>query len=170
MRRFAAFDHDLLAGLIAGLRVYRMCRENGRDERSIIVLGASRTSFFRVLNHVSKGPLDLSRRDNGTQPGILTPGADRRTIRPERAVDANVSDDATNETSGTVSLPPLQGGPSIWRFLGLKPQARSSHPFGINPKPARGPSPMHPLQAECNPSHCRMSFIFVAVCTIVRLS
>jgi hypothetical protein len=56
---------------------------------------------------------DLSRRDDRTEPGVLTPGTDKRRIRPGTMADR-------------------QGGFVMWIIPGLKPRAESFYPFGIS--------------------------------------
>jgi hypothetical protein len=80
------------------------------------------------------GLSDLSRRDDRTEPGVLTPGTDKRTIRPEGAVGLIVTSHM-RKRSGTDCLPPFQGGFVMWIIPGLKPPAQSYHPFGISSVP-----------------------------------
>jgi hypothetical protein len=49
---------------------------------------------------------DLSRRDDRTQPGVLTPGTDKRTVCPEGAVGWIVTRQMRRR-SGTECLPPF---------------------------------------------------------------
>ena len=74
---------------------------------------------------------DLSRRDDRTEPGVLTPGIDKRRIRPEAAVGWIVTRQMKMR-SGTGCLPPFQGGFMAWIIPGLKPRAESFYPFGIS--------------------------------------
>ena len=97
------------------------------------------------------GLSDLSRRDNRTQPGVLTPGTNRKTVRPKGAVEEMLSI-GRRTRSGTICLPPFssfvpdsrttadkQGESSMWAcFLGLKPQAESCYPFGTSPTSPEG--------------------------------
>ena len=72
----------------------------------------------------------LSRRDDRTQPGVLTPGVDKGRIRPEGAAEWIVMPQMRKK-SGTVCLPPFQGGFVACIIPGLKPRAESFYPFGI---------------------------------------
>ena len=73
----------------------------------------------------------LSRRDDRTEPGVLTPGADKGTIRPEGAAGWIVTRQM-RKRSRTDCLPPFQGGFMAWIIPGLKPRAESFYPFGIS--------------------------------------
>ena len=80
---------------------------------------------------------NLSRRDERTQPGVLTPGIDQKMARPERAEDIC----CPRFVWSTSSLlryrlyRPSRAGAYFNRYLGLKPQAESSSPFGTNESP-----------------------------------
>ena len=86
---------------------------------------------------------DLSRRDYRTQPGVLTPGTDKKGTRPEgggreafSALDAER--DPQRISAAPFLLRPLfpelrrtsRAGPYCQCVLGLKPQAQSYSPFG----------------------------------------
>ena len=78
-----------------------------------------------------------SRRDVRTQPGVLTPGGDQEITRPERAEDIC---GPRFIWSTSVHLKhrfyrPFRAGAYFNRYLGLKPQAESSSPFGTNAFP-----------------------------------
>jgi hypothetical protein len=77
---------------------------------------------------------DLSRRDDRTEPGVLTPGTDKRRSRPEGAVGWIITRQMRG-MSGTDCLPPSQGGFVMWIIPGLKPRAKSFYPFGISSPP-----------------------------------
>ena len=93
----------------------------------------------------------LSRRDVRTQPGVLTPGADQEITRPERAEDIcdprfvwSTSVDLRHRLYRPFSffVPSARklrrtgrAGAYFNRYLGLKPQAETSSPFGTNPFP-----------------------------------
>jgi hypothetical protein len=77
---------------------------------------------------------DLFRRDDRTEPGVLTPGTDKRRIRPEGAVGC-IATRKMRKGSGRDCLPPFsafvrpipgtmvdrQGGFVMWIIPGLKP-------------------------------------------------
>jgi hypothetical protein len=73
----------------------------------------------------------LSRRDNRTEPGVLTPGTDKKMSRPEGGGRTVVSDLCRRSQTKRRSehLAPLQGASWVGLFLGLKPQAESYGPF-----------------------------------------
>ena len=77
---------------------------------------------------------ELSQRDDRTEPGVLAPGTDKVTIRPEGAAGWIVSRE-TRKRFGTDCLPPLQGGVLMSIIPGLKPRAESFYPFGISSLP-----------------------------------
>jgi hypothetical protein len=91
---------------------------------------------------------DLSRRDDRTEPGVLTPGTDKRRIRPEGAVGC-IATRKMRKGSGRDCLPAFsafvrpiprtmtdrQGGLVMWIIPGLKPRAESFYPFGISSLP-----------------------------------
>src|ERR1700730_5357775 len=77
---------------------------------------------------------DLSRRDDRTEPRVLTPGTERRRIRPEGAVGWIVTRQM-RKRSGTDCLPPFQGAFVMWIIPGLRPRAESFYPFGISSLP-----------------------------------
>jgi hypothetical protein len=78
---------------------------------------------------------DLSRRDNRTQPGVLTPGIDEKGVPLQEGVRMSPfqSDVDPDKPSITHSLPSLQGGSMMGAVPGLKPQAESYCPFGTSP-------------------------------------
>jgi hypothetical protein len=79
-----------------------------------------------------RGLLHVSRRDKRTEPGVLTPGADPAPrTRPERAAH-NSFEILFHSVAQRLAPSPLQGGLSLHRPLGLKPQAESCNPFGTN--------------------------------------
>jgi len=74
----------------------------------------------------------MSRRDFRTEPGVLTPGADKKTGRPKGAVELvrrKVRPSRTSRRSQR-SAAPCEGGPFWTCFPGLKPRAESCSPFG----------------------------------------
>ena len=84
--------------------------------------------MIRAARHVS----DLSRRDNRTQPGVLTPGADKKTVPPEGAPEENVIARTLNGV-GNDSTAALTGRVcNMDTYLGLKPQTESFHPCGTH--------------------------------------
>jgi hypothetical protein len=76
----------------------------------------------------------LSRRDNRTEPGVLTPGTDKKTSRPEGGGRTVVSDfgDVPKQSVDQNILRPFRAPPGSALFLGLKPQAESYSPFGTS--------------------------------------
>jgi hypothetical protein len=76
----------------------------------------------------------LSRRDNRTEPGVLTPGTDKKTSRPEGGGRTVVSDfgDVPKQSADQNILRPFRAPPGLALFLGLKPQAQSYGPFGTS--------------------------------------
>ena len=95
------------------------------------------TRLSSVPSFGPKGPgLALSRRDYRIQPGVLTPGGAQKTPRPERAVvsvSQAYADVVLKSCRSKISYAP-SGLVVVWAyFLGLKPQAESCYPFGINP-------------------------------------
>ena len=76
----------------------------------------------------------LSRRDNRTEPGVLTPGTDKKTSRPEGGGRTVVSDLCRQSQTKRRSehLAPFRAPPGLALFLGLKPQAESYSPFGTS--------------------------------------
>jgi hypothetical protein len=72
----------------------------------------------------------LSRRDRRTQPGVLTPGIEKRTARPEGAEDTRSAFRLPKREWLTHLCRPFRAGPSCAGYLGLKPQAQSCSPFG----------------------------------------
>ena len=76
---------------------------------------------------------DLSRRDNRTQPGVLTPGADKKMSRPEGGGRTVASDygDVFKQTVDQNIFRPFRAGSPFYRYQGLKPLADSFHPFGM---------------------------------------
>ena len=70
-------------------------------------------------------------RDYRTQPGVLTPGVDKKRRRPEGVVESllQIGKALTGRAAGPNYLPPFQGGSSLNVFLGLKPQAESCSPL-----------------------------------------
>jgi hypothetical protein len=83
---------------------------------------------WRVLRPLS----DLSRRDNRTQPGVLAPGIERKTSRPEGASEQVPQDGAEfAQTKHRSKMSYAHSGGIGWaNLLGLKPQAESYSPFG----------------------------------------
>ena len=89
----------------------------------------------------------LSRRDERTQPGVLTPGNPKKKVPPRRGGRRFLTiGPLINETANRY-LPPLssfvpfsrttadrQGGWSSDRYPGLKPRAESFRPFGTKIK------------------------------------
>ena len=73
----------------------------------------------------------LSRRDNRTEPGVLTPGTDKKRSRPEGGGRTVVLDFCRRSQTKRRSEPlaPLQGASWLGLFLGLKPQEQSYSPF-----------------------------------------
>ena len=53
--------------------------------------------------------------------------------RPERAADSPLQISFNALMAQNFDLPPLRGGGSFYRYLGLKPQAESYYPFGLSP-------------------------------------
>ena len=79
------------------------------------------------------GRSDLSRRDNRTQPGVLTPGTEKKIPLPEGAVEQVSQEYAKgHRTYDRSKMSPAPSGRIVaWaRSLGLKPQAKSYSPFG----------------------------------------
>ena len=72
----------------------------------------------------------LSRRDYRTQPGVLTPGTDRKGTRPEGGGREAFSVLECRTRSSTNFCRPCGAGPYCQCVLGLKPQAQSYSPFG----------------------------------------
>jgi hypothetical protein len=72
----------------------------------------------------------LSRRDYGTQPGVLTPGYYPKRTPPQRGGRGSLATGASMNQARNRFLPPLQGGRLFDRYLGLKPQAESYSPVG----------------------------------------
>lgn len=85
--------------------------------------------------------MDLSRRDEPTQPGVLTPGTVHTTISPEGAEeDLFVAGSlGLRRACETIILPPLQGDRRSFTDQGLKPLAKSSRPFGTMSVDSRSP-------------------------------
>jgi hypothetical protein len=69
----------------------------------------------------------LSRRDYRTQPGVLTPGTDKKNVPPKAAVEPGLP----NTLSIKNTLRPSRARRGVDVFPGLKPRAESYHPFGI---------------------------------------
>jgi hypothetical protein len=74
----------------------------------------------------------LSRRDNRTQPGVLTPGTDKESARPEGAEDIVPLVRLSMEALGTTLYRPFRARPFWVANPGLKPRAESCRPFGTN--------------------------------------
>jgi hypothetical protein len=85
----------------------------------------------------------LSRRDYRTQPGVLTPGTDKKGTRPEGGGREEFSALGAEQGPQRISAAPFLLRPlfpELWRtsredrycqyVLGLKPQAQSCSPFG----------------------------------------
>jgi len=92
----------------------------------------------RLSSQLSFGPqwrrLALSRRDYRTQPGVLTPGADQRTFRPEGAVELvlRLYAELSRANHGSKIYYTPSGRVVMWAYSpGLKPRAESYYPFGI---------------------------------------
>ena len=81
--------------------------------------------------------LDLSQRDSRTQPGVLTPGSVKKTVRPEGAPeDIGPASRSSMYGSGTTICRPFRAR-SLWMVdPGLKPRAESYCPFGTRSHPA----------------------------------
>jgi hypothetical protein len=74
----------------------------------------------------------LSRRDNRTQPVVLTPGSDKESARPEGAEDTVPLAHLSMQALGTTLYRPFRAR-SFWvANPGLKPRAESCRPFGTN--------------------------------------
>ncbi|MBV9878387.1 MAG: hypothetical protein JO025_26890 [Verrucomicrobia bacterium] len=75
---------------------------------------------------------DLSRRDYRTQPGVLTPGIDKKKSRPEGGGRTIAPDymGVFKQTDDQNICRPFGAGLGLGTFLGLKPQAESCRPFG----------------------------------------
>ena len=71
----------------------------------------------------------LSRRDNRTEPGVLTPGTDKKGTRPEGGGREAFSVLECRTRSSTNFCRPCGAGPYCQYVLGLKPQALSYSPF-----------------------------------------
>ena len=71
----------------------------------------------------------LSRRDYRTQPGVLTPGTDKKGARPEGGGRKVFPSPGCRTRSQRISAAPLGRGP-ISMCPGLKPQAQSYSPIG----------------------------------------
>src|ERR1700751_1029714 len=72
----------------------------------------------------------LSRRDERTQPGVLTPGNPKKKVPPRRGGRRCLTNGLSINETANRYLPPLQGGWSSDRHPGLKPRAESFRPFG----------------------------------------
>jgi hypothetical protein len=101
----------------------------------------------------------ISRRDNRTQPGVLTPGNSRSRTRPERAADSSFQDLVRSapvcHSHSTAPLGRIVLESDTW---GLKPQAESCYPFGISSagRPFNSPLTSHLLLLAPQPLHlCR---------------
>jgi hypothetical protein len=75
----------------------------------------------------------LSRRDKRTEPGVLTPGSDKKTSRPEGG-GRTVATNSANVPKQSVNhdLRPFTAPRGLALFPGLKPQAESCSPFGTS--------------------------------------
>jgi hypothetical protein len=74
----------------------------------------------------------LSRRDLRTQPGVLTPGRNKKDTHPEGVADWIFRDDLTGKRNwGRRFCHPFRAGLDMGGFPGLKPRAQSCYPFGI---------------------------------------
>jgi len=89
----------------------------------------------------------LSQRDERTQPGVLTPGYEKKKASRRRGGRSFLPNDGSIYATTDKYLPPLssfvpfsrttadrQGGRSSDRYPGLKPQAESYCPFGTEIK------------------------------------
>ena len=83
--------------------------ENGREGGRIMV-GYRRWTVVWTL----------SRRDKRTQPGVLTPGIRKKTVRPVGAVERGSNNQVANHYLGPDDLPPLQGGFMMLYLPGVK--------------------------------------------------
>jgi adenosylcobinamide-phosphate synthase len=72
----------------------------------------------------------LSRRDVRTQPGVLTPGADRKIPRPESAEDIRFAFHLPPHYPVTTFYSTFRAGSFSFGDPGLKPRAESLRPFG----------------------------------------
>src|ERR1700726_2043584 len=72
----------------------------------------------------------LSRRDNRTQPGVLTPGTDKESARPEGAEDIGSLVRSSMQALGPILYRPFRARPFWIVNPGLKPRAESCCPFG----------------------------------------
>jgi hypothetical protein len=88
----------------------------------------------------------LSRRDERTQPGVLTPGNPKKKVPPRRGGRRFLPNGRPINETANRYLPPLQGGWSSDRYPGLKPRAESFRPFGTKIKTGRRPSIFPTLQ------------------------
>jgi hypothetical protein len=73
----------------------------------------------------------LSRRDNRTQPGVLTPGGrikDGPALKGRQKLIPHID---RNPLHGTTFYRPVRAAFRYECVLGLKPQAKSCYPFGI---------------------------------------
>jgi hypothetical protein len=91
----------------------------------------------------------LSRRDNRTQPVVLTPGSDKESARPEGAEDTVPLAHLSMQALGTTLYRPFRAR-SFWvANPGLKPRAESCRPFGTNcGKPDCTLRPVHQIPAH----------------------
>src|ERR1700749_3804141 len=71
----------------------------------------------------------LSRRDNRTQPGVLTPGSVKKARRPERAEDISSASRSPARGSGTTICRPFRARSPWMSNPRLKPRAESYRPF-----------------------------------------
>jgi hypothetical protein len=67
----------------------------------------------------------------GLSPGVLTPGLDEKTARPEGAAGWRVVYLTPSKNLGITTCRPYRANRRFWTCLGLKPQAESFHPFGV---------------------------------------
>jgi hypothetical protein len=72
----------------------------------------------------------LSRRDERTRLGVLTPGCQERKVPPRKGGRSLLPKGGSIYATTEGYLPPLQGGPPCGPYLGLKPQAESFRPCG----------------------------------------
>ena len=73
----------------------------------------------KTSGECSKPMSELSRRDNRTQPGVLTPGRSKSQARPERAADG-YSYGLFDIFDPNTFLPPFQGGLVLASAPGVK--------------------------------------------------
>src|SRR5690242_12768356 len=75
----------------------------------------------------------LSRRDNRTKPGVLTPGSVKKAPRPKGAEDISSASHSPAHGAGTIVYRPFRPRSSWVGNPGLKPRAEPYCPFGTSP-------------------------------------